>query len=228
MTLGRFGLAVLAAFLTLGVAQAAFADGGRKPLDGEELVVQDAAVDFDCNPAGTSTITFAASGIATGPYPGPFTVSGTVTIGPQTEPGPRPGTNSGLVVRFRETFLIESSLGTVSGVKKLTHPNDNSLGTCQEVTDFDVGDVVDGDGTVVDVFVQPRYVAKIREPGGNFHDRGDALVSFSELELDGCAVFCPFRQAGFSQGFMSRTPPAGDDLDNTDMDDEIENEVPTP
>lgn len=225
MTLGRLGLAVFAALLALASVQPAFGDGGRKPLNGEEMLVQDATLSFDCNPASTSTLVFSASGIAFGPYPGPFTVSGTVTIGPQTFPGPRPGTTAGPVVHFRETFTIDSLLGTVTGVKKLTRPNSSSEATCQQVTDFDAGPVIGGDGTVVDVFVQPRYVAKIREPGGNFHDRGDAQISFTEVELDGCAVVCPFRQAAFDQAFMSTQPPPGKDDNISDMDDDIEGEV---
>jgi hypothetical protein len=225
MTLGRLALAALTAFFALASAQPAFGDGGRKPLDGEEMLVQDATVTFDCNPATTSTIVFSASGIAVGPYTGPFTVSGTVTVGPQTMVGPRPGTMAGAVTRFHETFTIDSPLGTVTGVKKLTRPNSSSLATCQEVTDFDAGPVVGGNGTVVDVFAQPRYVAKIREPGGNFHDRGDGQISFSEIELDGCGVDCPFRQAAFDQAFLSRQPPNGKDANFSDMDDDIESEV---
>ena len=228
MTPGRLGLAALAvALLGLVSAQLAFADGGRKPLTGEEMLVQDATVDFNCNPATNSTVTYSASGVAIGPYPGPFTVTGTVTIGPQTQPGPRPGTMAGPLLRLREEFTINSPLGTVTGVKKLTHATASDEGSCQTVTDFDVGPVVDATGTVVDVFSQPRYVAKIQEPGGNFHDRGDALLSFSELDLDGtcAAIACHFRQAAFDQFFMSTAPPHGHDDDDSDKDDEIEDEV---
>jgi hypothetical protein len=225
MTLGRLALAALTALLALASAQPAFGDGGRKPLDGEEMLVQDATVAFDCNPATTSTIVFSASGVAVGPYTGPFTVSGSVTVGPQTMVGPRPGTMAGAVTRFQETFTIDSPLGTVTGVKKLTRPNSSSPATCEDVTDFDAGPVVGGDGTVVDVFAQPRYVAKIREPGGNFHDRGDGQISFTEIELDGCGVACPFRQAAFDQAFLSRQPPNGKDENLSDMDDDIEAEV---
>jgi hypothetical protein len=228
MTPGRLAFAALAAaLLALVSVQLAFADGGRKPLDGEEMLVQDVTLSFSCNPATNSTITYSASGIATGPYPGPFTVQGTVTIGPQTAPGPRPGTVSGPLTSLHETFRIDSPMGTVTGVKKLKHATASDEGSCQGVTNFAVGPVVDGQGTVVDVFSEPRYVAKIREPGGTFHDRGDALISFSELDLNGtCAGnACHFRQAAFDQGFISTAPAPGDDNDDSDMDDDMENEV---
>jgi hypothetical protein len=228
MTLRRLGLVALAvALFALGSAQVASADGGVRPLTGEEMLVQDANVNFNCNPATNSTVTYSASGIATGPYPGPFWVAGVVTIGPQTQPGPRPGTVAGPLLSLFEVFFINSPLGTVTGVKKLTHPSASDEGSCQTVTDFDVDPVADASGTVVDIFSQPRYVALIREPGGWFHDRGDALLSLSELDLSGtCAGQpCDFRQAAFSQGFISSEPPPGDDDDDSDMDDDIEDEL---
>ncbi len=229
-TLGRFGLALLTACVLAVVSvQLAWTDNGGRSLNGEELLVQDVTLTLDCDPSRVSTISFSASGIATGPYPGTFTVQGTVTIAPQTLPGPRPGTVAGPLLSLRETFSIDSPLGTVSGVKKLTRPQpfNQSQGSCQQVTDFAAGDVVGAEGTVVDVFSQPRYGAKISEPGGTFHDRGDALFSFSELDLNGtCPTgLCHFRQASFGQFFISSAPPPGDDGNDNDMDDEIEDDV---
>lgn len=189
MTYRRFGLALLTAALLAAVSvQLAWTDNERRSLNGEELLVQDVTLTLDCDPARVSTISFSASGIATGPYPGPFTVQGTVTIAPQTLPGPRPGTVAGPLISLRETFSIDSPVGTVAGVKKLTRnqPFDQSQGSCQNVTDFAVGDVSGAEGTVVDVFSQPRYAAKISEPGSTrtFHDRGDALFSFNRARSE--------------------------------------------
>jgi hypothetical protein len=187
------------------------------------MLVQDATLSFDCNPASTSTVVFSASGIAFGPYSVHGFRDG-YDRAPDLSRTP-PWHHGRAGVHFRETFTIDSLLGTVTGVKKLTRTNSSSEATCQQVTDFDAGPVIGGDGTVVDVFVHPRYVAKIREPGGNFHDRGDAQISFTEVELDGCAVVCPFRQAAFDQAFMSAQPPPGKDDNLSDMDDDIESEV---
>ena len=228
MTLGRLAVTALAAaLLALFSVQSSFADGGRRPITGEEMLVQDATVDFNCNPSSISSVTWSASGVATGPYPGTFTVQGSAMIGPQTSPGPRPGTTAGGLLNLHETFTIESPLGTVTGVKSRTAPTPGDIGTCQQVTGFSTGPVVGAQGSVVDIFSQPRYVAQIREPAGNFHDRGDALFNVTELDLDGtCAGDpCHFRMAAFDQFFMSTAPPNGHDRNSTDMDDEIENEL---
>ena len=229
----RFGRSVLAlstaGLLAVVAVQLAFADGGHRSMGGEELLVQDATLTLDCDPARVSTISFSASGIAVGPFPGPFAVEGTVTIAPQTLAGPRPGTVAGPLLTLDETFSIDSPLGTITGAKKLTgnQPFSQSQGSCQHVTNFGVGPVTGGSGTVVDVFSQPRYGAKI-DAGGNYHDRGDASFSLSELDLDGTCVTgpCHFRQASYDAFFMSTAPPTGSDHNSNDMDDVIEPEIP--
>jgi hypothetical protein len=228
--LRHFGLALATvALLTVVSAQLGSTNGGGRSLNGEEFLVQDVTLTLDCDPSRVSTISFSASGVATGPYPGTFTAQGTVTIAPQTLAGPRPGTVAGPLLSLRETFTIDSPAGTVTGVKKLIRkqPFDQSQGSCQHVTGFATGNVTGVDGTVVDVFSQPRYGAKIREPGGTYHDRGDALFSFTELDLDGtCPTgLCNLRQASFGQFFISSAPPPNDDDNDNDMDDEIEAEV---
>jgi hypothetical protein len=62
---------------------------------GGELAFSDVA----CNPAGTSSFSFAAAGLATGPYQGPFTLKGTATIGA-----------AGNVLSFDGTFAVGTSV----------------------------------------------------------------------------------------------------------------------
>src|SRR3954447_4981507 len=40
-----------------------------------------------CDPSGTSTVTFTQSGVASGPYPGPYTETVRFTLGPQSPVG---------------------------------------------------------------------------------------------------------------------------------------------
>ncbi|HEY7149506.1 MAG TPA: hypothetical protein VH420_08675 [Gaiellaceae bacterium] len=211
MTLGRFTLlAVLAAAL---VAIAVPTAGAHNPqstatLTGEEMLVQDVTITtLDCDPSRVSRVGYTATGVATGPYPGPFTVHGTVKIQPQTLPGPRPGTTAGTLLSLFETFTIDSPAGDVIGVKTLplTGPTDSDMGTCLHVTGFATGPITDATGTVIDIFSEPVYAASIYTPWGATVDVGDALLSFSELNLDGtCGLDdqCHYRLAGFDQFFL--------------------------
>ena len=112
MTLGRASaIASLVIALALVAGQTAGADSTApaptRTLIGEEMLVQDVTLTtLDCDPSRVSTVSYTAHGIATGPYPGPFTVQGTVTIAPQTPPGPRTGTVAGPLTSLTETFAI--------------------------------------------------------------------------------------------------------------------------
>ena len=232
--LGRFGVIALSTvFLALAAVQVAGANGGdqgnppptTRTLVGEEMLVQDVTLTIDCDPSRVSTVQYSASGTATGPYPGTFTVHGTVTIAPQTLPGPRTGTVAGPLQSLHETFTITSALGTVSGTKTLprTGATPSDEGSCQHVTGFATGPVSNASGTVVDIFSQPVYAAVITDALGSSGVQGDALISFSELNLDGtCATgSCHYRLAGFDQSFLTSLP-LGDDGNN---DENFESET---
>jgi hypothetical protein len=228
MTLGRCTLiAALTAALVLAAAQTAGADGSSNAsLAGEELLVQDVTLTtIDCDASRVSTVSYSASGLATGPYPGPFTVAGTVTIQPQTQPGPRPGTVAGPLASLSETFTIDSATGTVTGTKSLpvTGPGSGDLGSCQTVTGFDSGPVTNASGTVVDVFSQPVYTATITDASGTTSVTGDASLSFTELNLQGtCGLLaCDFRQAAFDQFFQTSAPVQCDDDTNGQGDEGV-------
>jgi hypothetical protein len=217
MTFGRFTLfAATLAVLGLSAVQAAGAHSSTATLAGEEMLVQDVTLTtIDCDPSRVSTVSYAASGVATGPYPGTFTVHGTVTIEPQTQPGPRPGTVAGPLRSLNETFTINSALGTVTGTKSLppTGPGAGDIGSCQEVTGFATGPVTGASGTVVDVFSQPVYTATIHDASGTTSVTGDASLSFTELDLQGMCglVACDYRLAAFDQSFLTSTPTDCDD-----------------
>jgi hypothetical protein len=213
MTLGRFTLfAAIVAALALAAVQAARADNpSAASLAGEEMLVQDVTLTtLDCDPSRVSTVSYAATGVATGPYPGTFTVQGTVTIEPQTLPGPRPGTVAGPLATLSETFTIDSALGTVSGTKSLpaTGATDSDRGTCLHVTGFATGPITDASGTVVDLFSQPVYTATTNDTSGTTEVTGDASLNATELNLHGsCGILeCDFRLAAFDQFFLTSTP----------------------
>lgn len=214
---GRIALIGLLASVPafLGVQPAA-ADDPTATLAGEEMLVQDVTLTtLDCDPSRLSTVGYTASGMATGPYSGPFTVTGTVTIQPQTAPGPRTGTVEGPLQSLSETFRIDSTVppATVIGGKRLplTGPTASDVGSCQHVTGFATDPVSNASGTVVDIFSEPIYSATVYDASGRTRLNGDASISFSELNLDGlCAAGqCHYRLAAFDQSFLTSLPGAG-------------------
>ena len=163
-----------------------------------------------CDTTSTSTVSWTAEGLATGPYPGTFTLSGTLTIGPQTMPGSHPptpsreGTVAGPVQSFQESFTITSGTTTITGTKTLQLPvASQSIGTCQQVTQFPVLDLFDGQGTVVEANAATRYQATISGPSSG-SDSGLAYASLAEINITGsCPTgpVCPARIAGFNETF---------------------------
>jgi hypothetical protein len=143
------------------------------------------------------------------------TITGSKTLPENIDPSVSQGTcmevtdfpGSGTVVVVSTQPRYDA---TITGSKTLPENIDPSVsqGTCMEVTDFP------GSGTVVVVSTQPRYDATIHEPLGTFHDEGDALLSFTEIDLD------VGRIAGFDQFFLQSDPsPPPDDDDDDDDDD---------
>jgi hypothetical protein len=200
-------LAMIAALvLSAGIATAA----ETETLETENLFApaETFSSTSSCDTDGTSTVSWTASGIATGPYPGTFTASGSLTIGPQTlpgrPPGPGEGTFAGPILTFQETFIILSGPTTITGTKTL-HPQATGTATCQQVTNFPVLTLFDGQGTVVEGGTQTRYAATISGPLGSSTDSGDAAVSLSDINITGscpAGPTCQARLAGFSQTFV--------------------------
>jgi hypothetical protein len=198
MALRRALRSAVAACLVLAcVAFPSLANGQDLPtLTGEYLSSGTAAstTSFTCDTQGTSSFTFTASGVAFGPYPGTFTESGTVTVGPQTDEF-LPGQFRGPVTSFDAQFTITSPLGTVTGTKTLAAPLTpvSNVGGCgpfgaQVIEDLD-------------------YTATITTPLGTFTDQGQS----ANTQFNICAVgldcgTSPGNQGQFSEWFASQEP----------------------
>ncbi len=165
------GKAISVPALVLAIA-AFFASAARAQmppptLSGEHFVgVPD--VTTDCNPDGTSRVTFSVSGVATGPYPGTFTEVGSATIGPQTL-SPGGGQSIGTLLTFDAVFTIGSPVGDVMGTKTLAFPVTNpatqvAIGQCNTFQNVELEDVIDR--------FTVRYEAQITTVEGDFADRG--------------------------------------------------------
>src|SRR2546423_15609038 len=114
------GLLVATVFLGVILVSAPGAMAQTAPplrLTGETLSSAGASTfttSASCNPNGTSTFSYQTSGVATGPYPGTYTETGSVTVGPHaiiTGVFSGPG---GLVTSWTASFTITSPPGTVS------------------------------------------------------------------------------------------------------------------
>lgn len=161
-----------------------------------------------CNPSGTSTFTYSATGPSSGPYTGTYSETGTATIGPQTFPGTPP---SGLVTSWSANFTITSTVGNVIGTKSLI-PGTAPAGICE-------------DGLVG--FIAQRsaatgaqnllaYTAVITISGGDqFLDHGGSQASVNVFP-----TFSPFNN--FFENFTSQQVTPTPVCDEDDQGDQVQ------
>jgi opacity protein-like surface antigen len=146
------------------------------------------SVRAQCDLTGTSKLSFEASGIATGPYPGTFTENGVFKIGPQQFPSP--GTfPDGPVLSFRSTFSIDSPNGIVRGTKSMDL---GPVGRCYDFSGIDiglggVGFLLNADGHFVfGDALNAEYRATIKPEGGStFQDQGTSRTIVQEVDATG-------------------------------------------
>jgi hypothetical protein len=150
------------------------------------------------------TISYVASGPATGPYPGTFTESGTFTIG-----------DGGAITSFTATFDIDSTIGEVTGTKSA--PNLSGTVTCfnllgaeslqwnapQGQTSYEATIVTPSSGTVIDRGKTDVHVETIKGlgaegPGGLFENADVAI--FSETFFSDLARVLPTTKAQCKNG----------------------------
>lgn len=229
--LGRIFIssALVLAFGALVAGTAVATDGGGAPpatgtLQGENLVAPftGLTVTSNCDRLGSSTVSYHAEGVASGPYPGTFVADGTITIGPQTAPARPPaidseGTFMGPILTLTETFTILSGATTITGSKSRTAPitGERERATCQNLTFF--GGVV-GTGRIVEVEAATLYEATINEPAGTFTDAGRATPVLTLVEITGscpAGPFCDSNSGNFDQLFtlsdQAAPPPCDED-----------------
>jgi len=143
-----------------------------------------------CQPGGT-TFDFSASGVATGPYPGTFTETGTVTFGPANGTALFNASVVALESSFRIDAVFEGSPAVVTGTKRLAFVG---TGHCADVP---VGDPFLSSRIAI---VQATYEARIKTTNGVYFDRGGADVRLFEFyEPEDPSV----GQRGFSELFIS-------------------------
>lgn len=175
-----------------------------------------------CDPAGTSEMRFTESGISTGAYPGTYTETVELTLGPQAAGGgSTPGVLQGTVTTLTASFTISSPAGTVTGTKTLAAPlgwisNVGSCYTAEEPTgaDWSRPSLLDYLHDHRALLASATYEATIVTSEGTFTDSGGAWLRFDEGGFVGtCAPssWCPpgsqvanwfYSNHGFQQSFF--------------------------
>lgn len=153
-----------------------------------------------CNPSGTSTITFSASGPASAedgsppPYSGNFTENGTITIGPQTGPSTIDGFPDGPVTGFTANFTIDDGSTVVTGTKSLGAPLDfrNNRAICVEFTDynFTACGALLADGYDRSAGIGANYSATIETSRRKYRDAGVVGYELEDLNAQGPTTGC--------------------------------------
>lgn len=131
------------------------------PLTGELLSAaaylgHEVETDAECQADGSGVFTFSVEGVATGPYPGTFTESGTIVI-----------LSDGTIDSVAVTFEIDSPLATITGTKTV-RPFGPFGAHC---SDGPAGDFVYG-------VLRAFYTAHIRTAAGTFRDEGRTTGEF--------------------------------------------------
>ena len=161
-----------------------------------------------CDPIGTSTISYTTSGTAYGLYPGTYTESGTVTIGPLTLPRYVNGFQLGPVTSLDATFTINSTSGTVTGSKHLD-PAGDVAGLCYNFTDRTLpGGSPTVSGTFREVIPSSTgfgltYTATIATPSGYWTDSGISGMTLIQFQSTASAGTNPAQEDVFNEAYSS-------------------------
>lgn len=184
------------------------AGGGGEPVrDIQGQCTRTVSLSGDAPGTGTSSFTYRAEGVATGPYPGTFEETGSFSIGPIDEEF-IPGQFRGEVTHWQASFRIESAAGTVEGTKTITASPFNK-GACYNygTEPFDRPNDFAGQAGA-----QLTYEAIITLPDGtSYRDTGTSRVvmNFCNNQIGcGTSTSNQFTETYVSTGLELLPPPA--------------------
>jgi hypothetical protein len=138
------------------------------------------AVAVDCQPSGTSTVSYTVEGPAAGPYVGTFEESGSYTI------------VGGQVTDFEATFTIDAGTSQVVGTKTL---RESLSAVCLQTPELGIEDFTD-------VLLNANYEATITTPTGTLVDRGRSTVAAQLSTLTTGGAGAAVQEAFDSEGLI--------------------------
>ena len=163
----------------------------------------------NCDPHGTSTIHFHATGIniLMGPYLGLFDYDVDITLGPHTfNSHGEPNTQSARVQAMSSTFSLNSPAGRVHGTQVFNGPtlaSPAAFGTCGTNSDF--GSPM----TRQNADAGLSYDVEIDTPNGCVHETGSSMLSFNH------AMTASENGSNWSNQFLKFDPYGGGQEDIT-------------
>jgi hypothetical protein len=160
----------------LAIVATASAQTPPATLTGEIFTISAPTVTATCDSTG-STVRYTVSGAAIGPYPGTYTESGTLTIGPETLPKFVDGYQAGPITSATINFSVDSPAGQVTGTKSLPAITSDAYGLCYSPAL--------GGGSFVELCAcnSPlNYTATINTPTGQFGDRGISGLTLDQVQ----------------------------------------------
>ena len=181
------GSVLVLVLLLLGVvATDARAQVPPPTLTGEDFFGTLTITDLRCNPNGTSSFSYQSMGVAVGPYPGLYSETGKVTLGPHNIVEPGSGTRFAEVKAWQARFSVASGVFQITGTKELARVEGLDLefntGICGTMPNplFPAAT----EGTFLTVTTgHLRYEATITGPLGTFTDRGGSRRESAEAAL---------------------------------------------
>jgi hypothetical protein len=145
------------------------------------------ALEIDCQPSGTSTVSYTMEGESIGTtFPGTFEESGSFTI------------TNGQVDSFDTTFTITSGSTEITGTKTL---RESSLASCQ--VDPEAGAL-----QLVNILIDADYEATITAPSGTSSDSGSATTTAELIERSASASGS-MQESFVSESGLVNTPGHG-------------------
>jgi hypothetical protein len=220
-------LAASMLLVALVVAPVARADE-NPTIAGEAITTNTVTSQLTCSPNGQSLISYTAIGEATGPYPGTYVETGTVTFGPLVVP---PGEPLGIAAPvINASFTIQSGETMLNGTRRFSDPSPQSgSATCVELLNEEFPFFGPGawTGSFFSVGANASFDVEIVSPAGTTRESGSSPVNVAAVDM---------RSADSSQiGAVFETLFQGvtrtfNDRDSDGLDDAVDNcpDVPNP